>query len=328
MKTALIMGITGGFGGHVAEALRRDGWQLRAMMRDPAKLPQRFADVEVVQGSASNPDEVRGAARGADLVVYGVNAPYPKWEGTVVPMLNITATVAEEQGATILFPGNVYSLNPQDGSRYRDGLDESAPIDPPTRKGELRAQMEARLREAANNGARVVIVRAGDFIGRGASSWLQYTIKRTRQGYTVNAPSDPGLVHTYANLPDMAQVAADLVARQDELPAFNVFHLKGYRVNYRDIAAAIEQASGRPVKIGRFPWWLMRLVSPFAPLVRSLLEMRYLWQVELNLDDRKLREFYGRPVEYTPLAEALVDAGVIEQKDSGTNSSMINHVIN
>ena len=328
MKTALIMGITGGFGGHVADALARDGWQIRALMRDPAKLPDRFADAQAVRGDASNVEEVRAAVGGADLIVYGVNAPYPKWEGTVVPMLDVAATVAEEQGATILFPGNVYSLNPEDGSRYRDGLDESAPIDPPTRKGELRAQMEARLREAANNGARVIVVRAGDFIGRGASSWVQYTIKRTRQGYTVNAPSDPGLVHTYANLPDMAQVAADLVARQDELPAFNVFHLKGYRVNYRDIAAAIEQASGRPVKIGRFPWWLMRLVSPFSPLVRSLLEMRYLWQVELNLDDRKLREFYGRPVQYTPLAEALVDAGVIEQKDSGTNSSMINHAIN
>lgn len=328
MKTALIMGITGGFGGHVAEALIRNGWQLRALMRNPAKLPQRFESAQVVQGNASSLDEVRAAARGADLIVYGVNAPYPKWEGTVVPMLDVTATVAEEQGATILFPGNVYSLNPEDGSSFKDGLDEAAPINPPTRKGELRAQMEARLREAANNGAKVIIVRAGDFIGRGASSWLQHTIKRTRRGYTVNSPSEPGLVHTFANLPDMAQAAADLVARQDELPAFNVFHLKGYRASYRDIAAAIEQASGLPVKLGRFPWWLMRLVSPFVPLVRSLLEMRYLWQVELNLDDRKLREFYGHPVHYTPLAEALVDAGVIEPKGAGANASIVNHAVN
>jgi len=328
MKTALIMGITGGFGSHVADALKRDGWQIRALMRDPAKLPQRFAGAEVVKGNASSLDEVRVAARDADLIVYGVNAPYPKWEGTVVPMLDVAATVAEEQGATILFPGNVYFLNPKDGTLLRDGFNESAPINPPTRKGQLRAQMEARLRDAAGNGARVIIVRAGDFIGRDANSLFPYIVKRTRRGYRLDALDEPDRVHTYANLPDMAQVAADLVARQEELPAFNVFHLRGYRASYRDIAAAIEQASGLPVKLGRFPWWLMILASPFVPLTRSLLEMRYLWRVELNLDDRKLQEFYGHPVYYTPLPKALADAGVIEQKDSGTNASIVNHAIN
>lgn len=328
MKTALIMGITGGFGSHVADALIRNGWQIRTLMRDPAKLPKRFVGAQVVEGNASSLDKVRAAARGADLIVYGVNAPYPKWEGTVVPMLDVAATVAEEQGATILFPGNVYSLNPEDGPDFRDGLDESAPINPPTRKGELRAQMEARLREAAGKGTKVIIVRAGDFIGRDATSFFSYIIKRTRRGYRLDALDKPDRVHTFANLPDMAQVAADLVARQDELPAFNVFHLKGYRANYRDIAAAIEQASGLPVKLGRFPWWMMKLAAPFVPLVRSLLEMRYLWQVELNLDDRKLQEFYGHPVQYTPLPKALVDAGVIEQKDSERNTSIANHAIN
>ncbi|MGW8247787.1 MAG: NmrA family NAD(P)-binding protein [Acidiferrobacterales bacterium] len=328
MRTALIMGITGGFGGHVADALVRDGWQIRALVRDPAKLPERFAGVEVVTGNAAKVDEVRKAARGVELIVYGVNAPYPNWEGTVVPMLNVTATVAEEQGSTILFPGNVYSLDPKDGARLENGLNESAPIHPPTRKGELRAQMEARLRAAAEKGARVIIVRAGDFIGSGASSWLQFTIKRTRRGYTVNSPGEPGLIHTYAYLPDMARVAADLVARQEELPAFDVFHLRGYRVSYVDIAGAIEQASGKPVKIGRFPWWLMKLVSPFVPLVRSLFEMRYLWRVELNLDDRKLQEFYGRPVNYTPLGTALIEAGVIEKKTGSHSVPAADHATN
>lgn len=321
MKTALIMGISGGFGGHVADALLRDGWRIRALLRDPQRLPQRFRMAEVVPGDAARMDDVRAAATDAELIVYGVNAPYPKWEGTVVPMLEVTATVAEEQGATILFPGNVYFLNPRDGTEF----DEAAPINPPTRKGELRAQMEARLKTAANRGAKVIIVRAGDFIGRDASSWLAYTIKRTRNGYKVNAPGAPGLVHTYSYVPDMARVGADLVARRSELPAFNVFHLKGCRASFFDVAAAVEQASGRPVKIGHFPWWLMRLVSPIAPLVRSLFEMRYLWQVELNLSDRKLAEFYGRPVEYTPLATALLEAGLVEDRNNGQTPIVVRH---
>jgi NADP-dependent 3-hydroxy acid dehydrogenase YdfG len=43
MKKALVMGITGGFGGHVAQALADRGWSLKALLRDPAKLPSRFS---------------------------------------------------------------------------------------------------------------------------------------------------------------------------------------------------------------------------------------------------------------------------------------------
>ena len=42
MKTALVLGISGGFGGHVAQALARQGWGIRALLRDPARLPARF----------------------------------------------------------------------------------------------------------------------------------------------------------------------------------------------------------------------------------------------------------------------------------------------
>jgi len=308
MKTALVMGITGGFGSHVADALLKDGWQVRAMMRDTAKLPTRFKAVEAVAGDAANVQDVQTAAEGADLIVYGINAPYPKWEGTVVPMLDVTASVAEQNGITVLFPGNVYFLNPKDGSEF----DESAPINPPTRKGELRAEMEARLKTAASNGAKVIILRCGDFIGTNAQSWLQHLVKPSGSGYALQAAGDPGLVHTYAYLPDVARAAVKLVANVNEYAKFNVFHFKGYRVNFHDIARAIEAATGRPVKLGRFPWWALRLVSPFAPLLRSLIEMRYLWQSEVNLSDNKLESYLGAPVQITPLGDALRESGVLQ----------------
>ena len=307
MKTALIMGITGGFGSHVADALIRDGWRIRALMRDTARLPARFAAVEAVAGNAANMQDVRTAAKGADLIVYGVNAPYTKWEGTVVPMLGVAATVAEEQQATILFPGNVYFLNPEDGSEF----DESAPVNPPTRKGELRAEMEVRLKTAASNGAKVIIIRCGDFIGTGAQSWLQHLVKPSGKGYVLQAASDPALVHSYAYLPDVARVAVKLVANVNDYANFNVFHFKGYRVNFHDIASAIEAATGRPVKLGAFPWSIVKIVQFFSPMMRSLVEMRYLWQSEMNLSDNKLESYLGQPVNYTPLDEAMLESGLL-----------------
>ena len=312
MRTALVMGITGGFGGHVARELARNGWQIRALVRDSKRLPINTPAFEAVPGDAANIADVRRAADGVDLVVYGVNAPYPKWEGTVVPMLEVTATVAEETGATILFPGNVYTLNPADGAKFENGFDESAPIDPPTRKGELRAQMEARLKLAAGRGARVIIIRCGDFIGVGAQSWVQHLVKPNRKGYTLQAASDPALVHTYAYLPDVARVAAKLVAKVDEYANFNVFHFKGIRANFFDIAKSIEEVTGRPVKMGKFPWAVLKIIGVFSPMMRSVVEMRYLWLSEVNLSDQKLESCLGRPVSYTPIGRALKDTDALK----------------
>lgn len=322
MKTALILGISGGFGGYVAQELARKGWRLRALMRDPKKLPIHLEVADVVQGDASKIDDVRAAAQGADLVVYGINAPYHQWDDTVVPWLDVTAAVAEETGATVLFPGNVYTLNPADSGQFEDGFDESAPVYPPTRKGELRAEMEARLKLAASRGARVIIVRCGDFIGEAVpNSWLQHLIKPTRKGYTLQAASEPSLVHTYAYVPDVARVAVELVEKSSEFANFNVFHFKGYRANFFDIANAIEQATGLPVKIGKFSWGLLRLVGLFSPVMRAVVGMRYLFQCEINLSDKKLESCLGRPVPYTPLPQALLSTGALNHPENSMAGS-------
>lgn len=50
----------------------------------------------------------------------------------------------------------------------------------------------------------------------------------------------------------------------------------------------VEQALGRPVRLSAFPWWVMRLLSPFWELARELAEMRYLWNISHTLSGTKL----------------------------------------
>jgi len=45
-------------------------------------------------------------------------------------------------------------------------------------------------------------------------------------------------------------------------------------------------------------------------LFRGLLEMRYLWRRQVNLDDAKLRRTLGKPVPHTPLPRALAELGL------------------
>ena len=166
MKTALVMGISGGFGSSAAQALAEQGWAVRALMRDPARLPAQLRNVEVVQGDAQDIEAVRKAARGVDVVVYAVNPPRYDWIGVALPMLETAAQVAEENRLTVLFPGNTYVFDPADGPDF----DEQAPQRPATSKGKIRLAMEARLEQASRRGARVIVLRMGDYIGENAPS--------------------------------------------------------------------------------------------------------------------------------------------------------------
>lgn len=312
MKTALIIGITGGFGGHVAAALLEAGWGVRALMREPARLPPWQKGVEAVAGDARRIEDVRRAAEGVDVIVYGVNIPYQRWHREALPLLETTVTVAEERGLTLVFPGNVYVYDPQEGPAF----DDEAPQHPVSRKGAIRQRMEQRLQEASRRGARVLLIRAGDFIGAHArGSWIHVLAKRTDRGYRLLRPGPAEVVHTWANLPDVGRTVARLLERREDLPAYAPFHFEGYRISFNDLVDAMQTAGGKPVRVRPFPWWAVTLASPVIPFLRELREMRYLWQREVNLEGRRLRDFLKGEVPRTPLPEALQAAGVVERSE-------------
>jgi hypothetical protein len=52
------------------------------------------------------------------------------------------------------------------------------------------------------------------------------------------------------------------------------------------------------------PWLPLRLLSPFSPFLRELLEMRYLWREPLRLGNKKLIGLIGDE-PHTPLDQAV-----------------------
>ena len=50
-RIALVLGATGGIGGHVAGRLRSGGWTVRALVRDPDKIREQDG-LEWIRGDA------------------------------------------------------------------------------------------------------------------------------------------------------------------------------------------------------------------------------------------------------------------------------------
>jgi len=308
MKHALIIGITGCFGHHVATALHQQGYALSTLMRDPARLPGEFDGVRITRGQIEDLNCVRQAAKNADILIYAANPANYDWEGKAVEWLENAIQVAIENQMTLVFPANVYVLNPADGPDFT----EHSPLSPIQPLGHIRLLMEQRLQQASLQGVKVIMLRMGDFIGANASSaWAQHLIKPARKHYTVLYPGDPARIHSWAYLPDAANVITSLLDKSAQLPMFNLFHFRGYQINMQQFADAVSRASELPVKLKPFPWWFFRTGSVFSKLFTRLIQMRYLWNEEVNLIDNKLIQTVG-PYKQTRLEQALIEAGLVK----------------
>jgi nucleoside-diphosphate-sugar epimerase len=272
---ALVIGATGGIGGEVARALRIGGWRVRGLARNPVEAAQRAGWVGKIEWVAGD------AMREADVVA-----------------------AARASGARLIFPGNVYNFGPDAG----EVVTEETPQNPMTRKGRVRVEMEAMLEAASSEGVRSMIIRAGDFFGpRQPASWFKNAmVKPGRNLRTVVYPGIPDVGHAWAYLPDLAATITRLAAQEASLPAFERFHFGGHWLSRGvEIATAVARVAGNPdMPIRSFPWALVYFGAPFSTFMREALEMRYLWQVPLRLDNTKLRSVIGEET-HTPLDQAI-----------------------
>lgn len=308
MGKVLVLGATGGIGGEVSRQLTASGWQVHALTRDVEKGYRQNADFTWMKGDALNRDEVLTAARGCSVIVHAVNPPgYRKWTELVLPMMDNTIAAATAEGATIVLPGTVYNFGPD----AFPVVDEQSPQHPLTRKGAIRVEMERRLFDASNRGARTLIVRAGDFFGpRSTNNWFsQALIKPAKPVAAISYPGAPGIAHQWAYLPDIARAMVELLERRATLDAFARFHMAGHMdTNGKQMSQAIQRVvwrrTGQQPPVKAFPWWLLKMASPFVTTFREILEMRYLWETPLHLDNRRLVETLGYE-PHTPLDEAV-----------------------
>jgi nucleoside-diphosphate-sugar epimerase len=296
-RTALVIGVTGGIGGEVAQALIRRGWQVRALHRNPdaVSLPEGLRDkVQWVKGDAMRREDVVAAAKGVTTIVHAANPPkYNNWRGLALPMLDNTIAAARASGARVLFPGTIYNF----GDDAFPVLSEYSPQNPHTRKGRIRVEMEQRLQAATADGVRVLIVRAGDYFGprAGNNRFVQGLLAGQRSVRRVFYPGPANVGHSWAYLPDVAETMARLLDHDDRLVSFDAFHFRGHWLERgADMADAIRRAVGiSPRRIHAFPWWAVRLAAPFVAVCREMLEMRYLWNHPIELDNTKLRAAIG-----------------------------------
>jgi nucleoside-diphosphate-sugar epimerase len=298
----LILGAAGRLGAVAAEAFRHAGWNVRSLIR-PGHAARAPSGTEIIEADALDRAAVADAARGADVILHALNPPYTRWKRRALPLTYAAIDAAEATGATLLFPGNLYNY----GSPLPAVVDETTPMHPASRKGELRVTMEQRMAEAAERGIRVVVLRAGDFYGCGRGSWFDLVVASEIARGRVSYPGPLDVTHEWTYLPDFAAALVGLATIRERLGRFEAFGFAGHAVTGAEFTGAVSRAVGRDLAFKPMTWWLIHLGRPISPICRELSELSYLWQQPHRIEGGKLAAAIGE-VPRTPLDAAVARA--------------------
>lgn len=273
-KTVLILGASGKIGSHAADAFSNAGWTVRTYNRGT---------------------DMKAAATGADVIVNGLNPPnYHDWATILPAITHQVIAAAKASGATVILPGNVYNFGNQTGT-----LDENTPQLAHSRKGKIRVQIEQMYRDA---GVQTIVVRGGNYIDpNGNGDIISLFLARSIASGKLTSGGDPTTIQPYCYVPDLARTMQMLADQRDSLATFEDVPFPGHAFTLIELQQELSTAMGRKVRITSFPWWAMKLASPFWEMARELLDMRYLWNMPHSISGAKfarlLPDFVPTPIQ-------------------------------
>ena len=292
----------GAIGLATAAALVDRGEKVRIVNRSGrAAAPE---GVETVGGDATDPAFTTAVAAGARAVYQALNPPYDRWPEEFPRLQAGVLAAARAAGARLISTDNVYSYG-RPGGRP---LVETRPDGAHTVKGRLRAAMAAELLTEHRAGrVEVVIAKASDYFGPGAGAQSQLgdrVLGPARRGRTATVFGDPDQPHSYTFVPDIGRTLAELGCRDGVTG--EVWHVPNDpdTRTTRELVAVVQELAGHPgAGLRRVPAALLGLLRPVSPTVRSLWEMRYLYEEPFVVDSTKITERLG--LRATPVANAL-----------------------
>ena len=296
----LVLGAAGRLGYAAAEAFCDAGWTVKGLVRPgrAGAIPRRVEAIEAVTR-----DEAVAAARGCDVVLNAFNPVITEWQKNALSLAHAAIAAAESSGATLIFPGSVWNY----GRDMPPVLDEHTPMQPTTRKGQMRVEIERRIQEACDRGMRAIILRAGDFFGAGRGSWFDLVIAKDIARGRLTYPGPLDVVHTWAYLDDLTATMVLLAEKRGGFRPFETFGFPGHATTGADLIAAIEAVTRSKFNLRPMSWWLIKTVGQLMALGRELSELEYLWRVPHRISGDKLRSAIGN-IPHTPLPKAIVES--------------------
>jgi len=312
---ALLTGATGFVGGHLARALLDDGYEVRCLARQAARLDNlEGLDVELVRGDLTDGESVLRAVRGCERVFHCaadyrlyVPDPAPMYASNVDGTRNVMRAAAECGAERVVYTSTVGALGLHSDGRPAD---ETAPVRFSDMVGHYKKSKflaERVAEEWAAKGLPVVLVHPSAPVG-------DLDLKPTATGQMIVDFVDGRMaayVETGLNLVDVRDVARGHLLAAERGRVGEKYILGHHNLTLKQILDLLARITGKAAPRIKLPHWVPLTVSavdtwlarPMGRDPRVPLDAVRLARKKMFFDSSKAVRELGMP--QTPVCEAL-----------------------
>lgn len=298
----VILGGGGAIGNELAKALPAYTSSIRIVSRTPEKVNSTD---EIVAADLTDEAAVNSAVAGAGIAYLVAGLPYQTrtWQAQWPAVMRNVIKACEQHQTKLVFFDNVYLY----AANSTGHLTENSPVNPPGKKGKVRAEIAQMIWDAVQSGKlTAMIVRAADFYGpRVAGSMLLQTVYLPfKKGKKAVWIGDRSKIHSFTFTPDAAKATALLGNTPD---AYNqVWHLptSGEKLTGADWIELFAQNMQVKTKAMTVPAAMVRIMGLFTPLMKEMVEMLYQNKQDYFFDSTKFKTRFP-DFKVTPYAQGV-----------------------
>jgi nucleoside-diphosphate-sugar epimerase len=286
-----ILGAGGPVGKSLATALANLNKQVRLVSRQPlfTNNGQYWlkADLSVEQ-------DVIDALEGTEVAYLTIGLPYSTkiWREYWPRVMKNVTTACLHHGVRLVFFDNIYAVSPN----HLNPITESSPLQPCSKKGEIRAEVIRILMEAVEKkGLMGLIARSADFLtleeNKGIIRPLLYDrmLKHQRAQWICNAH----VIHNFSYLPDLGKGTALLGTTPDVMQ--QVWNLPTDPTPMTGVDWIRMMAEEMPTseKYTTISAGMIKFLGVFIPSMRELVEMLYQYDRDYFFDSSKFNRYFN-----------------------------------
>jgi len=297
-----ILGTGGIIATELAKSLTEFTTDIRLVSRHPKKV--NTTD-EILSADLLNAEEVNHAVQGSTVVYVTIGFPYSAktWQKTWPKFMQNVIKACKEHNSKLVFFDNIYMYD----ANHLDGMTEDTPINPPSKKGKVRAQLVQMIMDEVKSGKlTALIARCADYYGPGIerNGMLRETVfKNLANGKKANWMGAINCKHSFTFTRDAGKATAVLGNTND---AYNqTWHLPTAANPFtgKEWITTIAQEMGVLPKYQLAPKYLVRILGLFMPIMKEMVEMLYQYDRDYVFNSDK---FYERfKIEPTPYLEGI-----------------------
>lgn len=300
-----------GAGGPLGKELARELLALQKPVRLVSRTPINTSPgTEWVKADLSLREEVFAAIEGSEVAYLTVGFPYVTavWQQNWPIVMKHVTDACILHGVRLVFFDNIYALSKE----HLNPITESAPINPPSKKGAIRAEVLRILQDAIEKkGLNGLVARAADFItldeNKGLIKPLVYD--RLKKGKKAQWICNANVVHNFSYLPDLAKGTALLGNTPEAFQQVWNLPTDASRITGADWIRLFAHRMHQQQEYSIVSAGMITFLGLFMPTMREMVEMLYQYSADYYFDSSKFNRYFN----YTPKTpQEIVDALLAE----------------